>query len=242
MKKINTFFIVLTLGLFTVACSNNQTETKKEKEVTETKIESYIETIKQTQTIAETVKETQEIKETSTSEDETLKEDTADKTTKDNLNKPEVETNKNIVEVKEEGRVDKENADTVETIDTRKISDDKFNNEMTVKMLEKLKDYSVTLISGENTVNFPKDNLQAIASYEDEESFGWVIRYGVNKIGLGRYYKASTTFALVLFDAKNIFEQNDDLIKNDSAKEYKDIAKKLIQQEIRTDANVEYAY
>ena len=181
-----------------------------------------------------------------TTKEETKKEE---QTTKETQLETQLETkvetkNETTVDVKVEDKENEKDADVIESVDTTKNKADKLQNEMTKNMLEKLNDYAVSLVTlGGNTVNkFPKENLQAIAKYEDSESFGWVIRYGVNKIGLGKYYKISKTKVLVLFDGRGILESKDDVIKNDSPEEYKKVAEQILKKEIKNDAKIDYAY
>ena len=213
MKKTKILLLVLLMSLL-VACGNNKgKDTTKE------------ETKKEEQTTKETQLETKV-------------------ETKNETKAEEKKKSSNTVDVKVEDKENEKDADVIESVDTTKNKADKLQNEMTKNMLEKLNDYAVSLVTlGGNTVNkFPKENLQAIAKYEDSESFGWVIRYGVNKIGLGKYYKISKTKVLVLFDGRGILESKEDVIKNDSPEEYKRVAEQILKKELKNDAKIDYAY
>lgn len=229
MPKLKIIFSILILSLVLVACNN--TKDTKEETQKETQVESVKETKEETKN--ETVKETKE--ETVV---ETPKETETEKETKEETK------NEKIVELVEDGKSDDKSVGIIETIDTEKSDKDQFNNEMTAEMQNTLKKYSVTLVSiGGNTIDlFPKEDLQAIASYEDSESSGWVVRYGKNKIGLAQSYHKSTTGVFVMFDGRGILETKEDIIKNDTPEEFKQKAQEIIKKQIYGDAKVKYAY
>lgn len=63
-----------------------------------------------------------------------------------------------------------------------------------------------------------------------DNSIGWVVRYGGNKVGIANYYKQANTNVFVLFNGDNILEEA--LITNDSPEEYKVSAERLIASEV----------
>lgn len=233
MPKYKIIFSILILSLLLVAC-NDKKDTKEE-----TNKESVIESVDESkeETKPETVKETKE-----ETEKETVKETETEEET--NSESKEESKDDKIVKLREDEKSDDENVGIIETIDTEKSDQDHFDNEMTEEMQKALKKYAVTLVSvGGNTIDlFPKEDLQAIASYEDSESLGWVVRYGKNKIGLAQSYHQSTTGVFVMFDGRGILETKEDLIKNDTPEEFKQRAQEIIKKQISGDAKVKYAY
>lgn len=181
----------------------------------------------------DTPNQSTETKETTADTTEETVEDTNTETTTDTV----AET---VVEVQESGNADSQ----THQIKLNKSSQTEFNSDLTKRMQEEIASYAVTLVAAQETTldKLPKEHLQAIARYENNDSFGYVVRYGENKAGLAQYYKDSTTGVLVLFDAKMTLELDEEPIKNDSPAEYKEVAEKLFQSQVSGEATIEYGY
>lgn len=220
MKKIKLLSIIVASMMFMVACQPTNVESPN----TSTGSTS-------TTSSAETNTDSKQDETSETNETNTNSSNTENKSN---------ETSTTTVEVK---NVEKNNQ-TETTVDTTKSSSTQLNNDFTSKMLEDIKDYSITLVEGDNLTydNFPKENLQAIAKYDTPSEFGWVVRYGVNKVAIARYYKESTTNVIVMFNSALSLENVKTLLVNDTPEELKDVAEKLIQKEISGEATIEYAY
>lgn len=229
MKKRYFIFSIFTLALFLTGCSifnSNSDEPNNTENIEDTKTETTNETF--SESINETLLENEKQDEVET-DIETVEE------TKVENEKQE----KEILEIENQERDD----ETSETIDITKSDNSMFNNKLTSEMQERISNFSSTLIESDSVIKdlFPKENLQAIAKYENDESFGWVVRYGVNKIGLAQYYKESTTNVLVIQNGELLLEKNS-LIKNDSPEEFKEIAQQIIVTQISGTADIEFAY
>lgn len=229
MKKYKIIFFALVLSFMLVACDTN-TETKERETVVETSVELN--------TVGETSEET-------STENTTLEEnkETDSETKNESIDKSNNKTNSTqIVEIVEDQK-DSDN-NVVEIVNIAKSSAPELNNNLTNELQEQLKNLSVTLITinGVTYDQFPEENLQAIAKYKDSESYGWIVRYGENKIGLAQIYNSSTTGVLVMFDGRSVLESDVDVITNDSVQEFKSQAEKIIQKEISGDAEISYGY
>lgn len=185
--------------------------------------------------------ENKEVQTETKKKDKSIKQEDIKK--EDNKNSKNSENNK--VKISDNsGRVDKNKEDTV---DSSKSEEKSFNNKLTDELKETLTDYSVSLIYNYDVTKdkYPKDNLQVIAKYVDENSKGWVIRYAKGKVGLGQIYNESETKVMVLFDKTEILENSS--VENDKATDYKKAAKEILDYaiengEINKDSVITYAY
>lgn len=227
MKKFKLLFSILMISTLLVGCSLIERITGPVETDIETINETIIETIEETE--AETIQETEEetVVETET-EIETVAETVA-----------ETQAEEVISVQNDSGNGPDSSVDLV----VNNSNEDLLNNQMTNEMKSYLENYIVTLIEDDRHImdDFPKENLQAIAKYENSDSIGYVVRYAQNKIGLAQYYKESTTGVFVLFNGESLLERSP-LIANDSAEEYKNIAQEIIATQVVGEAQIEYAY
>lgn len=212
MKKLNILFSILILSFILVACNKDNTETISESTNTtgETTIETKIETGK-----GETTKES--LKET-------------------NKESAKESTKENVVNVDENDNGGKNSVE----LDTSKPKSDVFNNQINDEMHKTLNDYEVSLVESDNLTKsqYPKDSLQAIAKFENDESFGWIVRYGVNKIAYAIHYKESQINVVVMYNAEKLL---DTAITNDSPEEFKKAAEKIAEKQLKN-TDIVYAY
>lgn len=247
MKKFKILFSILILSLVFVACDNKK-DTKNET-TEETKIESTKERSVESdeETKDESVEETKTESTVETESDKETKQETTEETKSESVEESKQETTdetkeEKIVEVLED---EKDDVPTViETVNVSESNEFEFNNKMTEEMRTTIKKHGLTLLSNGKPVDqFPTEDLQAIASYTDSQSYGWVVRYGKNKIGLAqKYNEAANHVPFVMFDGRGIFETTEDIIQNDSPEEFKQKAQEIIKKQIPGDAKIEYAY
>lgn len=239
MKKFKILFSILILSLVFVACDNKKdtkNETTEETKIDSTK-ERSVESDEETKT--ESTMETESDKETKQETTEETKSESVEESKQETTDETKEEK---IVEVLED---EKDDVPTViETVNVSESNEFEFNNKMTEEMRNTIKKHGLTLLSNGKPVDqFPTEDLQAIASYTDSQSYGWVVRYGKNKIGLAqKYNEAANNVPFVMFDGRGIFETTEDIIQNDSPEEFKQKAQEIIKKQIPGDAKIEYAY
>lgn len=159
--------------------------------------------------------------------------------------KKENKNDSKVVDIKDKDR--KNDNKVTDSIDTSKSANDAFKNKITEDLQKVLKDFDVTLIAGQDVTSdmFPKENFQAIAKFENNNSFGYIVRYGVNRIGLLQYHKESTTGIMNLTDSKLLLKLNENPIKNDTVEEFKEISIKIseyVKKELDKNTKFDFAF
>ncbi|WP_200277009.1 hypothetical protein, partial [Rhodovulum adriaticum] len=148
----------------------------------------------------------------------------------------------NQIEIKDDHKGDDE---VVATVDVTPSDLKEFNTEMTKELQKAVSEKSASLVYGYNITYdlFPADKLQAVAKFKDDVSSGYVVRYGVNKIGLAvRYDETPEDIGYNIHDGAAILNQTEDVIKNDYPSEYKELVQNLVNGLNQGEAKIEFAY
>lgn len=233
MKKIKLMISLLALSMVFAAC--DQTTSTKETVKEETKLETVNE---------------KEIKDT---EEENSKEETkseANETTAEPVSaaesqaetKDEETKEKQIIEIKEDNTGENK---TVATIDVTPSDKAEFNTAMTKELQSAVAAKSASLVYGYDVTYdlYPADKLQAIAKFKDNISSGYVVRYGVNKIGLAvRYNEAPENIGYTIHDGALQMNQTEEVIKSDLPEEYKALVQNLVSALGQGEAKIDFAY
>lgn len=147
--------------------------------------------------------------------------------------------NKDTSDAKDEENVENENpsdqiivtSDDDQKKDT-KITKLSFNSQATKELRDTASNYNLSLVEDNNQEgnNIEAKDLTAIAKFDNSDSFGWIVKYGKNKIGVASVYKEGINNIMTIFGEKTVFFESSRKtpIKNDSPADYKKAAQELI--------------
>lgn len=238
--KLSTIllFSILPLLLISITACGKSTEPKKpqiQKQEEKPKVEEKT-TPEQKQEPDKQEDVEIKVEEKKETEDKDDKKDSENKEEKDKKekdkeeNKSEEKKDSEKTEEKKETKDKKESKENSEKKETSKSSGKLgFSNSETKKLRDLVNKIGMTLIENDNQEQstVPVEGLEAIATFDNKDSYGWICKYQDNKIGVAQIYKNSPIEVVRIFGEEAIFQDTSGLIENNNPEMYKKASERI---------------
>lgn len=177
--------------------------------------------------------------------DEDSPKDPEENKDEDKDEKPEVDKEENP----EEDKKDEKDEDKQEKPEEDK-NEAGFNQKQTDILISEINNRNngeIAITEDNNDSGQPVDlsKLQAVAKFDNDIGFGWVVKYDDNKIGIISHYKAASHDKFVFWGEKAVMNMapNFSGLKTGSAQEFKDAVEPILSNETAfPDSKIEYCY
>lgn len=119
-----------------------------------------------------------------------------------------------------------------------------FNNLETKKLRDLVCKIGASLIEDDNQEdsNVDVNSLEAIAIFENKDSYGWITKYGDNKIGVAMMYHETPIELVRLFGEKAIFQSDASGITNNDPEQYKQASEIIEKTVFEADTTIQRLY
>lgn len=104
-----------------------------------------------------------------------------------------------------------------------------FNDNESQKLRDEVNNMGMTLIEDDNQERstVPTEGLEAIATFENSESYGWICKYDDNRIGVAQIIKDSPIKVVRIYGEEAIFHDGGNSIVNNDPELYKEASERI---------------